>query len=142
MHSSMRKYPPSVVVYWGATGTGKTKSVWDNLTSYDDLWQYPGSGWFDGYVGQKLVLFDDFNGGELKLTMLLKVLDRYPMQVPVKGGFANWCPKEIYITSNIDPNNWFPNANAEHVRALKRRFTNVVKFEEPTIVDLTGLTIV
>lgn len=139
MHTHNREFPPSVIVYWGATGTGKTKAVWDNLSSPDDLWQYPGAGWFDGYIGQPIVLFDDFHGGELRLTMLLKVLDRYPMQVQVKGGFANWKPREIYLTSNLNPNSWYSNAHDEHQRALTRRFTNVVQFEHPLIVDLSNL---
>lgn len=120
---------PSVVIYWGHTGTGKTRSVWDNCPSPEDLWVYGGSGWFDGYHGQSIALFDDFNGGEMQLTLLLKVLDRYPLQVPIKGGFVSWCPKEIYITSNLNPQVWYMNARPEHQFALRRRFTNVVYFE-------------
>lgn len=121
--------PPSIIVYYGRTGTGKTRSVWDNLTDISDLWTYSGNGWFDGYDQHPIALFDDFNGGEFKISYLLKVLDRYPMQVPVKGGFVVWKPTEIYLTSNLAPEEWFPNAKREHVQALLRRFTNVVYFQ-------------
>jgi hypothetical protein len=114
-----------VIVYWGRTGTGKTRAVHDNAT---DLYVHPGGPWFDGYCGQLQVLFDDFGGSEFKLTYLLKLLDRYPMSVPVKGGFVNWCPREIYLTSNLDPIVWYPNAHQEHQNALKRRFSNCVHF--------------
>lgn len=120
---------PSVVVYWGQTGSGKTRSVWDNAPTPEDVWVYGGNGWFDGYHGQRIALFDDFNGGELQLTMLLKVLDRYPLQVPIKGGFVSWTPEEIYITSNLNPEVWYMNARPQHQAALHRRFTNVVYFE-------------
>lgn len=113
----------SVIVYWGTTGSGKTSAVWDNLASPEDIWVYSGSGWFDGYDRHPIALFDDFNGGEFKLTFLLRVLDEYPMRVPVKGGFVNWCPTEVYITSNLSIDEWFPNAAPEHVKALKRRIT-------------------
>lgn len=120
--------PPSVIVYWGRTGTGKTRAVWSNAES-DSIFVYPGNGWFDGYEQHPIALFDDFNGGEFKISYLLKVLDRYPIKVPIKGGFVEWCPEEIYLTSNLAPECWFPNANTEHVNALLRRFTNVVHFE-------------
>lgn len=128
LHGGNNKPLPSVVVYYGATGTGKTRSVWDNAKDHSDIWVYPGNGWFDGYIGQPIALFDDFYGSEIKISLLLKILDRYPLRVPIKGGFTWWVPEEIYITSNVDPGNWFPNANFEHVNALMRRFTNKVHF--------------
>lgn len=121
-----RNWVCSVIVYWGRTGTGKTRAVHENATS---LYTHVGGQWFDGYDGQKQVLFDDFSGADFKLPYLLKLLDRYPMQVPVKGGFVNWAPEEIYLTSNLNPNVWFPNAHREHVAALNRRFTFVYHFE-------------
>lgn len=124
-----RNWAPAVVVYWGRTGAGKTRAVYDNLADPEDIYVHSGGQWFDGYEGQPIVLFDDFGGSEFKLTYLLKLLDRYPMQVPVKGGFVSWTPHEIYLTSNRGPLLWFPNAHDEHVAAMERRFTNVVFFE-------------
>lgn len=129
LHSIPRTWQCSVIIYYGRTGTGKTSAVYGNLPSIEDIWVYPGGGWFDGYAGEKIVLFDDFSGSEFKIGYLLKVLDRYPMRVPIKGDFVNWAPQEIYITSNLNPDVWFPNAHQAHREALKRRFTNVVEFE-------------
>lgn len=126
LHSPQRNWVCSVIVYWGRTGTGKTRSVMENATN---LWIYPGKEWFDGYDQHKQVLFDEFTGATFKLGYLLKLLDRYPMQVPVKGDFVSWCPEEIYITSNLDPWTWFENANQEHVSALFRRITFIYHFE-------------
>lgn len=126
LHARQRNWTCSVVVYWGRTGSGKTRAVFDNN---EVVWVYPGSGWFDGYDQQEIVLFDDFSGADFRLPYLLKLLDRYPMQVPIKGDFVAWVPQEIYITSNLDPRTWFPNAHQEHVDALFRRFTNIVHFE-------------
>lgn len=122
MHRKDREDPPYVTVLHGPTGSGKTRRAFEHDP---ELWSYPGSGWFDGYYGQATVLFDDFSGSEFKITFLLRLLDRYPMQVPVKGGFTWWAPEQIFITSNLSPDRWYPNAHIEHVRALQRRFSEV-----------------
>lgn len=122
-----RTSPPTVTVYWGQTGTGKTRKVWEDHAQAD-VWVYPGGGWFDGYHGQQVALFDDYSGSELKLSYLLKVLDRYPLKVPIKGDFMEWNPEFIYLTSNINPDVWYPNAHEEHRLALRRRFTRVIHF--------------
>lgn len=121
-----RSWETAVYIYWGKTGTGKTRKVHDECA---DLYVHTEEKWFDGYTGQESVLFDDFHGGVFKLPYLLKLLDRYPMQVPIKGGFVSWIPKKIFITSNIDPKTWFPNANEEHINALFRRVTNIIHFD-------------
>ncbi len=123
-----RNFASEVHVYWGDTGTGKTRKVHD---AEADLWTASDNQlvWFDGYQRQPAVLFDDFVGCKnSKFGFLLRLLDRYPMQVPVKGGFVNWAPKRIYITSNLDPRNWFLGVTAAQELALRRRFTSVTHF--------------
>lgn len=124
-----RDWCTEVIVYWGETGTGKSRAVHEYANdSRTDLYSHTGTDWFDGYSGQDLVLFDDFGGHEFKLTYLLKLLDRYPMLVPIKGGFVNWIPKKIFITSNKPVSEWYLNATSEHRAALKRRITEEKHF--------------
>lgn len=120
-----REWKTEVFVYYGETGVGKTRKAFEEAVG---PYVHSGGEWFDGYSGEPDVIFDDFGGSEFKLTYLLKLLDRYPMKVPVKGGFVNWIPYKIWITSNYPPKDWFPNAKDEHVRALLRRLTKVVRF--------------
>lgn len=120
-----RSWMPETVVYYGATGTGKTRRAYEES---ENPYIHSGGMWFDGYDGNECVIFDDFGGSEFKLTYLLKILDRYPMRVPVKGSFVNWVPKKIWITSNYSPKEWFSQAKDEHVKALFRRFAKVVRF--------------
>jgi hypothetical protein len=118
--STKRRWRTVTHVYWGKTGTGKTRFCYDQVM--DSTFWTPGDyQWFDGYCGQKVVLLDDYRG-EYKLQMLLKLLDRYEMSVPVKGGFTTWAPRKVYITSNVHPNDWYPNADRFSVAALFRRF--------------------
>lgn len=42
-------------------------------------------------------------------SLLLRILDKYPMRVPVKGSFVNWEPKTIIITAPFSPNKMFEN---------------------------------
>lgn len=116
---------PEVVVYWGPTGTGKTRKVYEEEKA-QDIWTWGGDRWFDGYRGHPVALFDDFRG-ELKFGMLLRVLDRYPIRVPVKSNFTMFNPRRIYITSNVEPGEWY--VMGESVAPLLRRLTTVVHME-------------
>lgn len=115
-----RNWQTENIIFWGKTGKGKTRAVYDYIKE-DEIYAHPGESWFDGYQGQSVVLFDDYNGSEFKLSYLLKLLDRYPMQVPVKGGYVNWIPRHIYFTSNKDPNEWYSGCNEEQRNAFFRR---------------------
>lgn len=114
-----RDFASEVHVLIGEPGSGKTREVHENNK---DVWVLPeatSSQWFDGYTGQEVVLIDDFKGN-IRYNFLLQLLDRYPMTVNTKGGFTNWRPKKIYITSNYEPEEWY-----NDIKALRRRFTEV-----------------
>lgn len=126
-HQEERDWECDVQVLWGRTGTGKTRKVFETHANAE-IYVHPGESWFNGYEGQPVVLFDDFNGSEFKLSYLLKLLDRYKMKVPVKGGYVQWIPKTIYITSNKDPAAWYSNAIEEHRNAMFRRIKSIQYF--------------
>lgn len=112
------RHAPEVIVLWGPTGTGKTRRVHEALGT---LWSWPGGQWFDGYRNQDNALFDDFDG-EIPFRLLLRLLDRYRLQVPIKGGFVWWNPKTIWITSNKHPDDWYP---LEDISPLMRRISRI-----------------
>ncbi len=127
---------------YGTTGTGKTRYAFD---TYPDLFEVPisnGTLWFDGYDMHKNVLFDDFCGAASKITLdnVLKLFDRYPRQVPVKGEYVWWLPTNIVITTNIHPRNWYTWEGREmQYDALKRRITEVyvyyVEGQPPVMIE-------
>lgn len=107
------------MVHVGPTGIGKTYSVFQ---CEPDLYPWPGAGlWFDGYSNQPAVLFDDFDGSGVPYEYLLRLLDMYPLQVPVKGGFTEWNPVRIYITTNVPIEQWY--RDRSDIKALQRRIT-------------------
>ena len=125
LHSEKRDFATEVKVYWGVAGTGKSRRAYAEA---DDPWVWGGDGWFDGYDGDEHVVMDDFRGSCMKPSMFLKITDRYPCRVPIKGAFVNWRPRTIWITSNVDPREWWPNVDAETQRAVLRRITEEVVF--------------
>jgi hypothetical protein len=126
--STPRNWKTKVMVLWGKTGTGKTRYCHDQVMN-SQFWSPGDFQWFDGYNGQPIVIIDDFRG-EYPLPLLLKLLDRYPMRVPIKGGFVNWCPRKVYITSNVDPNWWYKEADSMSNDALQRRLDHIDLIED------------
>lgn len=122
--SSLEYLRPQVIVRWGPPGSGKTRFVYDNHP-LKDIWVWPGQDWFDGYCGHPVALFDDFDGSGLGYRMLLRICDRYPITLPVKGSFTPWRPKIIYFTSNRHPTEWYPTMKADY-HALERRITEII----------------
>lgn len=121
---------------YGATGTGKTRYVYDNFGETDDLYVIPlnnGTIWFDGYDRHEVVLIDDFCGrvSKVPLNFTLRILDRYPVQVPSKGSHQWWLPRTIIITSNFHPREWYIWEDREQqYEALMRRITEVYVYTE------------
>lgn len=97
--------PPNVFWLYGATGIGKTRSAYEfGQSLYGDqdasIWISSGSlQWFDGYDGQPFVILDDFRPKHCEFSFFLRLLDRYPLRVPIKGGFVEWNPTYIFITT-------------------------------------------
>lgn len=47
---------------------------------------------------------DDFYGW-IKYDELLKIADRCPYKIPIKGSFANFVAEWVFVRSNIHPEN-------------------------------------
>lgn len=120
-----------VRVYWGLSGTGKTRRA--TLEAGDG--HFPkGSGdqWWDGYQGQTNVIIDEFAGG-IPITDLLRWLDRYPCTVPVKGSTVALKAVNFWLTSNFHPRDWYKDIGVEQRNGLLRRIHELVEFSEPWI---------
>jgi hypothetical protein len=119
-----RNWVMDVRIYWGPSGSGKTRKVWDE---FSDIYVKPVGRWWDGYEGQEVVLIDDFdpnNCFDIQFDFYLKLLDRYPMSVEVKGGFVEFTSKRVIFTSNHGPDTWF--VNKSNRAAFFRRISEVV----------------
>lgn len=110
----------TVYVFWGRTGTGKSRRAWDEagLESYA---KDPRSKFWDGYQDQKSVVIDEFRGG-IDISHILRWCDRYPVRVEVKGSSRPLLAETIWFTSNLSPADWYPDLDIETKEALLRRF--------------------
>lgn len=116
-------------VYWGATGTGKSRRAWEEA-SLEAFPKIPTTKFWDGYRGHDHVVMDEFSGG-IDITHMLRWLDRYPVIVEVKGSAVVLRATRMWITSNVDPREWYPNAPPFQQAALLRRL-NITYFPELT----------
>lgn len=118
--------PTNVIVIKGESGTGKSRRAREidpNLYLIPAPRHENDPIWFDGYAAQKTILLDDFRG-HLDKMFLLQMLDGYPMQVPIKGGFVhrNW--DKVIITTNEDPKDWYYWGDVD---PLTRRISQVIE---------------
>lgn len=100
--------PPIIIWIHGATGTGKSKWIDENIRAKYDFGEYDdveGPTWFPDYKGQAGCIFDDFNAN-LAFGIYLKVCDRYPLSVPIKGGSVGFVASTLVfasVDSPVDP---------------------------------------
>lgn len=97
-------------VLYGPPGTGKTRKALE-LAGANAYWVTYGTNvgapqYYDGYDGQKVVVFDEFFG-QIRRQEMCKLADEYPCNVPVRGGCVPWLPELIIITSNCHPDAWW-----------------------------------
>ncbi len=141
MNRPTRTVDLQVSLLFGETGLGKTRFVYDLYADSTELFITPlsnGTMWWDTYDSHRYVLIDDFAGAACHMTLstLLRLLDRYPVPVPIKGSHVWWLPGKIFVTTNILPRHWFKWENrGEQYKALARRFTTVILFFEGGSVE-------
>ena len=107
---------PHVTWLWGAAGTGKTRTATEN---HESFYIKDGSHWWDGYEQQEAVVLDDFDGNHCDYRDFLRLLDRYPYQGQVKGGYVPVNSPYIYITCEHPPTMfWTGNELAQVTRRI------------------------
>lgn len=132
------------VEYWyGLPGVGKTSGVLDMygddkvyiVTDYRHPW--------DGYKGQDVVLFDDFDSHRILLNDLLKWLDVYPLELPARFSNKIACYTKVYFTSNLAPEEMWKEDyrwNPDQYDALMRRIHVVKKIKKADSNDFIQIS--
>jgi hypothetical protein len=125
-----RSSPPVVIWLHGPTGIGKTRSAVELsqiLSPARPPWLSAGSlRWYDGYSGHPVAIFDDLRTKHTSFHMLLRLLDRYPMRVEIKGASVHWIPDYIIVTAPKSPSEMWNLRTAEDINQLERRVTHNV----------------
>lgn len=119
---------PSVYFLSGPPGCGKSR--WAH-NAYPDAYvaQDTKECWFDGYMGEDTVIFDEFVGN-FPLTQMLKLMDYYPLRIPIKGGFVPIRAHNFVFTFNLTPEDCYQGTH-HHAAWLRRvREFGTVLFED------------
>ena len=99
---------PDVVLCYGPTGCGKTSFAFE---LDPELYRVPigNNIWFNGYTGEKTILWDEFSGASshCRLDYFLQFADRYALQVGTKGGHTSPLASTIIFSSNNHPTTWW-----------------------------------
>lgn len=131
----IRQSKSRVEIHWGVSGAGKTYNVYDTY-GMESIYNMPRPNgnnviWFDGYNGKthKVLLIDDFYGWA-PLNFMLQLLDAYPLQVQVKGGFVHFSCEVIWITSNENWESWYKwnELKPELKIAFRRRLDHIQEY--------------
>jgi len=116
-----RDFKTVVRWYFGPTGSGKSRAAYQE--SGDSVYTKMGDNkWWDGYQGQETTIIDDYRpwNKDFGFAYLLRLCDRYPMQVEVKGGTVQFRSRLLIVTCPRKPEGLWPNS-ADDVGQLLRR---------------------
>lgn len=147
LRKQFRSWKTDCLWIYGPTGCKKSERVFTGFspeTHYvKSLWKKDLE-WWDDYVGQEIVIFDDYRG-QMPYDVLLRLTDRYPFTVPRRGreGFP-FLAKMILITSCSSPETIYHNTaeKEDSINQLLRRITvesmgykNIAELTESSVVE-------
>jgi len=133
-HMKPRNFKTTVLWYWGATGTGKSRTAWETYPAA--YAKSAANKWWDGYLGQPVTILDDWRPTkEIPFNEMLSLMDRYPKTVESKGGTIHFVSKILIITCPLDPTSLLEGENytwvgSEAKQQFLRRIDEIRKFGE------------
>ena len=121
-----------VTYIFGPTATGKTRGVMEQhgygsvyrVTDYN----HP----FDRYAQEPVLCLDEFRSS-LLIGDMLDYLDGYPLALPARYANRQACYERVYIISNIDLREQYPNVQTNEPatwKAFLRRIHHVIEYRE------------
>lgn len=96
-----RTTKPIVTWIFGPSGKGKTSYITKKYPP-EDIYVKDHTIWWNGYIGQPIVLVDDFSG-KWDHKDLLRCNDYAQYQSQFKGGYVHIAPTDIYFTTTLNP---------------------------------------
>lgn len=142
----VRDWVPEIEVYIGPSRCGKSRAV---RAKYPGAYWKPHGKWWDGYVGQEVVVIDEMYGHRMAFTELLNLLDSTPLMVEPKGDYVQFIAKKIIFTSNQEPEFWYkPEATHQMIweqnplNCRLKEWATFFRWEFPQPIPLIDLPII
>lgn len=128
------KGPREVTTIYGGPGVGKTKMAVETFgeDNYDEI-SFDDAGRMIGYSGHENVIINDFRCN-IDITLFLRITDRYPITVNTKGSTMAWSAKNIIITTNKHPKDWYGDTN-ENIGQIIRRHTKIIYIDRENNIN-------
>lgn len=129
-----KREPPVVVLFTGYPGCGKTHSAVKYAEKRGlDYWiRGPHKCWFEGYSQQPIAILDEcdkYRESGLPLGLFLRVLDKYPVDVEIKGDTVPFTSGYIILTAVLPVNHWY--AGGDEVKEqIERRISVWMDFDK------------
>jgi len=110
--SMKRDSLPLILVFYGPTGTGKSRTAMTLAKAIGSVFVVPrpkNSGlYYDGYDGEDVLVFHEMYGSVMPFASLLELIDRYPFVLPEHGSAGQQCCSRVMIfCSNKHPRDWY-----------------------------------
>lgn len=123
-----RQWMTSGEWFYGPSGTGKSHRAFESFHEDTHFVKDLECKWWDGYKGQPIVILEDFRG-QISLSQLLRMVDRYPLTVPVRGRESvPFLARKVIVTSSKHPSLVYYNCG-ESLDQIERRF-NVIEMAQ------------
>jgi len=124
-----RTWKTKVHWYWGPAGCGKTYAAHHKFPSLRVHVQDPVIKWYDGYDRHEVIIYDDLRPHQIPYSTLLKLFDEYPWKIETKHGTRQFVPLHIFVTTPLNPLEFFASyVNEEHLQ-MTRRLYDVQEFD-------------
>lgn len=83
--------------------------------------------WCNGYQAHRYLIIDDFRSYHQRGNDILRILDRYPYFVKIKGSTRQMLAEDIIITSCSDPITVFEREEDKNDKELKQILRRIDK---------------
>lgn len=124
--------PREVIWIHGCSGSGKTHTANELAlertgNQYESIWwRHQEGNWAEGYCDQPVAVLDDIDEKTYEFKHLLRMLDKFPYSVAVKGGSKPWVANTVIITALDSPDILFRNLTPADLYQLNRRITQTI----------------
>lgn len=133
-----------VTYKFGATGTGKTRSIYKDYAPEDicRITSYGKNGVkFDSYKSEDVLVFEEY-ASQIPIEEFLVYLDIYPLMLPARYADKTACYTKVIITSNLPLNAQYvveQHSKPETYAAFIRRINYVEEYKPDGTVIRTKL---